>query len=234
MAELITKTYPVDRFDRISFRAIGKIQIIQGEEEGLSVTGSPELFDHLKIDISSGQLIIQQHTWYDFLFLPKSGDYVIKVKTLHEAEIQGSADLSSDQISSEQLRLGMSGSGKIIVNTLKADQLNLDISGSGKMEIENLTARELGIRVSGSGKFGLKGETENLSINSSGSTDVTALDLISQQAEIRLSGSGSIQLQALKTLNIHVSGSGNIQYLGEPQVSQSVSGSASIRKITHA
>jgi hypothetical protein len=231
MPEQITRSYPVSGYDRVSFRTQGKIQLIQGEEEGVTISGDADTLDRLKVEVSGGELVIRLGSWLDYLFFPRPAYYTIKVRNLREFQVSGSADLESNALISDNLSLGISGSGKILVDTITAEQLKFSTSGSSKVEIHALKAKTLQVTTSGSGRYEFSGNADQVSIHSSGTSEVEGLDLATQQAEVRISGSGSVDLQVEKVLDVRVSGSGKVQYLGEPQVNQSVSGSATIRKI---
>jgi hypothetical protein len=230
MAEIETKSFAVKNFDRISFRALGNVKIIQGEEEGLMVSGEPGALDHVKIEVEGTELVIKLITWYDFLFIPRSADYEIKIKNLHAISISGSAALVCDELLTSEMKLSVSGSGKIDMDSLEAARAQFSVSGSGRIEVKSLVSNQIALSSSGSGKFVLGGNAQSLEIRTSGTASVSAFDLAAQDVDVHISGAGNFEVQAHNKLNVSVSGSGKVAYHGNPQVTQSISGSASIYK----
>ncbi len=230
MAEKETQHFPVKNFDRIAFHALGKVRIIQGEEEDLEISGEPQALEHIKIDVEGGELVIKLFTWYDFLFIPRPANYVIKVKNLHGINISGNAEIESDELLASVMNLSISGAGKITIRSLELADVRMSVSGAARMEIDSLVGNQVEIHSSGSGKFKVGGNADSLELRTSGSADVEAFDLAAENVRVNVSGTGKYELQALNTLHVSVSGSANVGYHGDPKVTQSVSGSASIYK----
>jgi hypothetical protein len=230
MAENETHHFPVKNFDRIAFHALGKVQIIQGDEEDLTISGEPQALEHVKIDVEGGELVVKLYTWYDFLFVPRPANYVIKVKNLHAIQISGSAEIESDELLASVMNLSISGAGKIAIRSLESADVRMSVSGAARMDIDSLVGNQVEIHSSGSGKFLVGGNAESLELRTSGSAEVNAFNLAAQNVRINVSGTGKYEVQALNTLHVSVSGSANVGYHGDPKVTQSVSGSASIYK----
>ena len=230
MAEIETKSFPVKNFDRIAFHALGNVKITQGDEEGLTISGEPEALEHIKIDVEGGELVVKLYTWYDFLFIPRPANYVIKVKNLHAIQISGSAEIEADELLASVMNLGISGAGKIAIQSLESADVRMSVSGAARIAIDSLVGNQVEIHSSGSGKFDLGGNAESFEVRTSGSAEVKAFDLAAHNVRINVSGTGKYEIQALDTLHVSVSGSGNVGYHGDPKVTQSVSGSASIYK----
>jgi hypothetical protein len=228
MTEKETHNFPVKNFDRIAFHALGKVKIIQGDEEGLTISGDPQALEHVKIDVEGGELVIKLFTWYDFLFVPRPANYVIKVKNLHAIQISGSAEIESDELLASVMNLGISGAGKISINSLESADVRMSVSGSARIDVASLVGNQVEIHSSGSAKFKVGGNAESLELRTSGSAEVNAFDLAAHNVRINVSGTGTYEVQAISTLHVSVSGSANVGYHGDPKVTQSISGSASI------
>ena len=231
MAEIETQSFPVKNFNRIAFHALGKVRVIQGEEEGVTVSGEPAALEHIKIEVEGSELVIKLFTWYDFLFIPRPATYEIKVKNLRALEISGSSEVVCDELLSSEMKLSISGSGSIAIDSLEAAQVRMSVSGAAKIDANSLVSNEVEISSSGSGKFHAGGSTESLEIRTSGTAEVTTFELAAQDVRVNVSGTGKYEVQARSTLHVSVSGSANVAYRGTPKVSQSISGSASIYKV---
>lgn len=128
--------------------------------------------------------------------------------------------------------LGSSGSGSINVeDNIETDRLNLGVSGSGLIHFRNIYARSINAGLSGSGDIVIEGgSVESINVGQSGSGDFEAIDLEAEEVTIGKSGSGSTHVTALNILKVGASGSGNVYYRGEPQLQIGVSGSTKVVK----
>ena len=127
--------------------------------------------------------------------------------------------------------LGMSGSGNVVSeNVLSSDKLKIDISGSGDFNLADLSVKTLSLNISGSGDVKMGGTAESVDLRISGSGDVKAANLKTQKAICNVSGSGNISCNVKETLEAYVSGSGDIRYSGSPaSVKTRVTGSGDIK-----
>jgi hypothetical protein len=127
--------------------------------------------------------------------------------------------------------LYISGSGKIIAEgNVSTDNISLKISGSGKLTLSDLKAGSIEAAISGSGDINLTGYGEKMEIAISGSGNIFGENFSVTGCEIAISGSGGCRIDATGKLEARVSGSGDIYYFSAPQIDASVSGSGKIRK----
>ncbi len=126
----------------------------------------------------------------------------------------------------------LSGSGNVYVpDPIVGDDLKLRLSGSGKIKIDDANFVYTSLKVSGSGDVYLSGQGDELFGTLSGSGNVEARYFPVKKATVKVSGSGNIRLNVSETLDATVSGSGNVEYLGSPHVDKDVSGSGKVRKL---
>lgn len=129
--------------------------------------------------------------------------------------------------------LGSSGSGAIFLDDdVQSDQLSLGVSGSGLIRLKNVFAYKLSAAISGSGDIVLDGgEVEELKIAQSGSGHFEGIELVAQSVSISKSGSGNSYVTAEQSLKVSSSGSGDVIYRGNPSnKSTSMSGSSKVIK----
>lgn len=231
MADVQVRTFQVQNFDSISFRALGRMKIYQGEEEGLSVQGEPSALEHIKVDVENRQLQIRLYTWYDFLFLPRPANYEVWLKNLHRLDVSGSAEVEMAELISGELKLSTSGSGNVHIGSLEANHFQINVSGSTHLRVDELVSENIVINASGSGHFVLKGRADRLEIRTSGSAEVDAMQLDANHVKISVSGSGKFMVTAIDTLDVSVSGNGRVEYRGDPRISQAISGSGTIYRV---
>jgi hypothetical protein len=206
---VITEERAVAGFEQVSLGGAGRLTILQGDVEGLTITTDDNLLEHIASTVSGQRLRIGP----DQVSIRPTRDieYVLQVKDLR--------------------RLDLSGSLSATAPSLTTDTLTLHISGSGRIDIRDLDADHCESRISGSGRVDLTGRADALDLRVSGSGDYRAADLLSLTAEIRISGSGDATVWVRDRLDTAISGSGSVSYYGNPKTSQSVSGSGKVRAL---
>ena len=208
--EVITKSFEVGDFDRLTFSGIGKIIIEQGEETSLEVEAESNVIDALKISASGSSLEIGFKSRFINVIPTKDIVFHLKVKDLK--------------------KIDLSGAGSIECNSLNVESLSVDSSGVGSIKI-NITASDLEIGISGAGKVNLSGEVDTQQLNISGVGSYDARELVSKDCEISISGAGKAVVNVTQTLDIKMSGVGKVDYVGNPSITQNVSGAGSIKSI---
>lgn len=125
----------------------------------------------------------------------------------------------------------LAGSGNIRVLTpLSSEKLKLDITGSGNISVPQADVADLYCSVSGSGEVALGGKAQKVTAEVGGSGAINARNLNAETLDADISGSGDVECTVAQTLKAQVSGSGNVRYGGSPQVDSRVSGSGTIEK----
>jgi hypothetical protein len=208
--EVITKSFEVGDFDRLTFSGIGRIIIEQGEETSLEVEAESNVIDALKINTSAGRLEIGFKSRFIKVVPTKDIVFHLKVKDLK--------------------KINLSGAGSIECDNLNVESLIVDSSGVGSIKI-NITASDLEIGISGAGKVNLSGEVDTQQLNISGVGSYEAKELVSKDCQISISGAGKAVVNVTQTLDIEMSGLGKVDYVGNPSITQDVSGAGSINSI---
>jgi len=196
--------------ERVRLSYMGELTIIEGDEEGLTVEADDNLLPYIETEMRGRELVIGVQEGIQ-LDTDHPIRYTLRIKTLNEVSISGSADVYAE--------------------SLDTGDLSLEISGSGNVRINQLSADDLRVRISGSGNFDLAGETQSLDLTITGSGNVRGGDLASRQVKVVISGSGNAALWASETLDIRVTGVGNVDYYGRPEVTQSITGDADVNSL---
>jgi len=124
--------------------------------------------------------------------------------------------------------LSITGSGQIIGGDIETDDLEIGISGSGTIQA-NLDAKNIDSAITGSGKINLAGTADAIEHKVTGSGDLNAFELSVKAASISVMGSGKSQVNAEDSLDVSIMGSGNVVYKGSPKVNYDGSGSGSVK-----
>jgi hypothetical protein len=105
----------------------------------------------------------------------------------------------------------------------------IGIAGSGNLVMENVSQPELALRISGSGSMRAQGNVDRLTVDLSGSGDARLGELIAKQASVRISGSGKVEASPKDSADVKISGSGDVKLLTRPaELNSKVSGSGRI------
>ena len=201
----------VDNFTGISFGVAGELNLVQGAGFSVTIEGSKNFLDEVETYVKGGTLIIRRKNWTGW-----NNEKVTVWVTMPEIEnigLSGSGILKAEgTITSNELDLSVSGSGKMNLLDLKVDELDCSISGSGAINLEGGTASECDLSISGSGKY-------------------RGRDFQVSEMTVSISGSGNCECNVSKDLEARVSGSGDIYYTGPASVDARISGSGKVRKL---
>jgi hypothetical protein len=204
------ETRNVAGFTKISFGVSGNLYVNLGSEFKVVLEGDKSLLEDIITEVSRDRLVIRKENWRR-----NTNEKVTIYITM--PEVTG---------------LGVSGSGRAeIMDAVKTDDLKLSVSGSGKLITSDIVANTMNCSISGSGDIilGGNGRVNNSDISISGSGSYSGESTKISTQEISISGSGNCLCNVTESLKASVSGSGNITYLGNPRIDARSSGSGRIR-----
>jgi hypothetical protein len=205
---VISEDRTVSSFDRLDLSGIGEVTLVQGDKEALTINAEDNVIKHITTEVRGGTLFIgfDRKT----IIPSKPVKFTLTMRTIHGIETTGVSNLLADVI--------------------KTDQLDVGISGTGNIEIQSLTADHLSINVSGAGSLSAEGKVSSQKITLSGAGNFDGEDLESKAAEVTITGLGQVSLWVTDNLDVTISGTGGVDYFGSPQISQQISG---LGKINH-
>lgn len=195
----VTIDRSVGEYDRVALAGWFDVELVDGNEGKLTLTGESNLLEYIKTEVKDGKLTIKQKKGINLK--PSNWDEGIVIVVPVES-IEG---------------VSLSGSGDIVGKTiLKSNNFKTAISGSGDITLE-VESKSLDASMSGSGDMRLSGRTTDFEVSVSGSGDIRAYDLEADFVEAQVSGSADIKVTANEMLKARVSGSGDIRYKGNPK-----------------
>jgi hypothetical protein len=249
--EMVKEERKLDIIREVNMSVVGKVYIIQGNEQKVEIEGQKNILKILETRVDSGRLEIffnKKYAFYRKLILN------ITLKDIEILKISGSSNMySKTTINAQNLALKVSGSGSIALNGLLVTNLQSEIAGSGTIKLETIKAQNLKVKVNGSGLL----KVNNLSvpnlqseINGSGSIKLDSGNMLNNhevkisgsgnhetgslsvnEAEVSINGSGKCKIKVNNKLKARIIGSGRIYYLGNCQLDSDVSGSGKVKKI---
>ncbi|WP_339713156.1 head GIN domain-containing protein [uncultured Kriegella sp.] len=189
------------------------VELVDGREGQLTLTGEDNLLEHIVTDVKNGHLSVRVEKGYNLKPSSwKEGIHItIPVESIKSIALSGSGDIiGRKKLKSNNLQVAISGSGDVTLD-VETDQISAAMSGSGDMN--------------------LSGEASNFEVSISGSGDIEAYELNAENVDASVSGSANINVTAHNRLKARVSGSGDIKYRGNPtKVDTKTSGSGDISK----
>ena len=195
----VTIERSVGDYDRVALSGWFDVELVDGNEGELTLTGESNLLEYIKTEVKDGKLTIKQKkgislkpsNWKDGIVI------VVPVESIRGVSLSGSGDIV----------------GKTV---LKSDNFKTSISGSGDISLE-VEAKSVDASMSGSGDINLAGKTTDFDVSVSGSGDIKAYDLEADFVSAQVSGSADIKVTANEMLKARVSGSGDIRFKGNPK-----------------
>ena len=205
------QTPAVSGFTGVRLAVPGKMEVIQGASESLSMEGSAEDLAKIEAVVESGVLQIRQkERMSNWNWNPKF-KLTVNAKTIDQLAISGSGDIHSNAIKSGAIKLAISGSGDIRIPALEADSASVSISGSGDVT--------------------LGGRAGSVDSHISGSGDLKAEKLEARNVKVAISGAGDVKVWAREGLQVRIAGSGDVRYYGDPSVEKRIAGSGSVKRL---
>ncbi len=197
-------------FDGIGIAISADVYYTPGNDHEIRIEGDEDDIRDLVTEVRDGFLQVKYDNWrarHSKLTL------YITSRELESIKISGSADFMVDQtLNSDEMDLGLSGSGSILLKKLQSDEVDVQISGSGKAQIEDGTADEMDVKISGSGKL----MAEGFGVS---------------ECDVAISGSGNVWIGVSEELDAKLSGSGKVYYRGNPRINSVTSGSGKIESL---
>ncbi len=208
------ETRTVGAFTEVNLGGSSRVVFRQGSPQRVEVEGSPEALALFETTVSDSQLRLSFRQ--NLRGALSSKDYgpvtvYVTAPTVHALRVSGSGRLQVEgDLNTDNLALGVSGSGRLLVPRLTATALETTVSGSGQAEAGGTCPRHA-VRISGSGQ-------------------VKARNLKSEACQVRVSGSGNAYLYASQSVDAQLSGSGNVFVAGGARTTSHSSGSGQLRQ----
>ena len=193
LAETFKEEREVGDFEHIQFLGDGKLIIIQGEENTLTIEKMESSFDSIESYVDDHVLTIKN----------RIGD-ICGQKYIYTVMV---CDLKS---------IDIEGNGIVEVLDLNVDDLTFDLQGSVKAKVR-LLADNFNATISGSSMLQTFGSVKEQCIHIKGNGIYDGSKLSCSDSIMQLYGSGSAILQVIKFLEVKIRGSGTVEYVGDPQ-----------------
>lgn len=226
----VTEEREVSGFSRLEISYSGDVTIIQGDREGVVLSGSPKSIKQIKTEVKGETLHIRKKR--SFLFSPYDPEITVYISTIKAIQLSGSGKLMADTLQSEELGIDITGSGDVGIKNITANYIGMKITGSGLIKILDIKVTTMDTSISGSGDLIVSGRGEKGRLKITGSGKIDAAEMIVQNCDIKISGSGDAHIYVEQMIRVKITGSGDVKYGGKPSIDIiGITGSGSIQPL---
>jgi hypothetical protein len=208
----VTTTRNISNFSGISLSMDATVNITQDSIYFVELIAQQNVLDILETKINGSTLCLG---YKNLKYVKATEPVVINIHTpsITSLEVSGSGSMYNTQ-------------------TISTSNLDLEISGSGKISLAKIEAQKITSQISGSGKISANaGFSNSLKSEISGSGDIDFISVEANDVETETSGSGTTKVHAKSNLDAEISGSGNVYYKGNPTIQSNISGSGKLIKL---
>jgi len=185
--QLATQSRQVSGFTSVELTGVGELSIDQTGTESLTVSAEDNLLPLLTSKVEGDTLTLGKKP-NNRIVTTKPITYTLTMKDITGLAVSGSGTINAPKLSTDALRIEISGSG-MITTAGNADDQSLEISGSGRYLADGLTTKTTTAEISGSG---------------------TASVVASDALDVKISGSGTLTYSGNPQVTQTVSGSGRL------------------------
>ena len=144
--------YKLAAFNAIKSNGVFNVDIVAGKAQTVSVQGSDELVQQLKLQVVDGQLMIDgpQEKHNLFFGADSNAKVVITLPSLRLFKGQGVGEINIKQIDGDRIDISYDGVGSVVV-TGKTKWLRLKGNGVGGIDTKKLLAEDADVDFDGVG-----------------------------------------------------------------------------------
>lgn len=187
----MTQQREVSGFTGIALSLPGRLEIVQGAAEGVTITADDNVVPEIEAVVERGvlQLRFRQNTG---VTTRTRIAITVKARSIESIAVAGSGDVIAPSLDSPELTVRLAGSGDVKVGG-RAQSLQVRISGSGDVD---------------AGRF----DTQRAKVSVAGSGDATVW--ARKTLEVSVAGSGEVRYFGDPEVRKKVAGSGTVRRKG--------------------
>lgn len=194
---IVENEYRMEPFTKLDIDVWAQVKYVQGVADDYRVVlKAPDNYlDLFDFHVDDGELELGFK--HDTDIEARQVKILVVAPVLNELENSGVANVTTDSLTAEWLKIENSGVGKISLKGLSVSRISVECSGVGNVE--------------------LSGAAERAHLECSGVGSIDAKELKARRVLGEVSGVGGIDCYASDSLKALVSGVGSLQYAGQPQ-----------------
>jgi len=184
-----SETRQVEPFTRVEIRGGADIDASIGQQQPIKIDAEDNILPLIETSVRGDTLVISSKENYS---THKGVKLHIVVPSLQGIKVVGAADVKASGLKESKVEIDVQGSGNIKLDGA-TDELAVGVSGSGDVDTRQLIARRANVNISGSGDVKVNAaESLNASVSGSGAIRYSGNP---QQVSKNISGSGSVTPQ---------------------------------------
>jgi Putative auto-transporter adhesin, head GIN domain len=210
---IATERRTVSGFERISIAGSFEVEIRQGTQEGVELTGDDNLLALVETRVEG-----------------PAGSATLKIGPKHDTQLEATRPV---RVGIDLIRLsaiGLGGSGSIAAQNLHVARLGVAIGGAGSVALPGLEAERLALDIGGSGRIRADGRAAALKVSIGGSGTCALPHLLVDDARLDIAGSGNADVNVSQQLSISIAGSGSVRHAGAAVPKVRIAGSGSVQR----
>lgn len=188
----------IEGVSRLQINGVFNLRLTQSDNESLTIDGSPELAEKLKVTQQGDLLILEMEEFNSSFFDKKELKVNLAISNLEEFQFDGVGNVQT--------------TGTFIV-----DKVKIIGEGVGNLEMDFQT-EDLNAELNLVGKMTLRGKSTKVTIKNEGIGNIDASQLIAQDMDLTSSGIGKMDVHCEGDLSMVVEGIGKVTYSGNPNV----------------
>lgn len=188
----------IEGVSRLRINGVFNLRLTQSDNESLTIDGSPELAEKLKVTQEGDLLILEMEEFNSSFFDKQDLKVNLAISNLEEFQFDGVGNIQT-------------------TGTFLVDQVKIQGEGVGNIEMEFQT-ENLDADLNMVGKMTLRGKSTKVTLQNEGIGNIDASQLIAQEMEVKSSGIGKMDVHCEGNLSMVVEGIGKVTYSGNPNV----------------
>jgi hypothetical protein len=184
----MTQQREVSGFNGIALSLPGRLEIVQGAAEGVTITADDNVVPEIETVVERGVLHLR--------FRQNTGvatrtriSITVKARSIESIAVAGSGDVIAPSLDSPDLTVRLAGSGDVKVGG-RAESLQVRISGSGDVDASRFDTQRAKVSVAGSGDATVWAR-KTLEVSVSGSGEVRYFG--DPEVRKKVAGSGTVR-----------------------------------------
>lgn len=187
----LTQQREVSGFTGVALSVPGRLEIVQGTAEGVTLTADDNVAPEIETVVESGVLHVRFRKDTNVRTRTRIS-ITVKARAIHSIAVAGSGDVIAPSLDSPELKVRIAGSGDVQLGG-RAGTLEVRISGSGDVD---------------AGRF----DTQHARVSVAGSGDATVW--ARKSLEVKVSGSGDVRYFGDPDVRQKIAGSGSVRRKG--------------------
>lgn len=193
---------PIMRVRAVSVTGEMTLDISQGDDTMLAVSGDDDILPRVRTRVEDGVLLVDYDEAWTYNRLQPTQPLMVMVM-LPEVE-----------------SITLNGACRCMVGALQTREFSLHMDGTCTAKIDDLQAESMALTMAGRCEATLAGHVRQQTLNISGMAQVHGERLESAAAAITIDGMSQATLWATSTLNVTMGGSPRLQYYGDPALNE--------------